>query len=609
MTSWDAQESMILQNAYPSHDLEMDRALFEELPPESPHLPDYLRPLSQNCMPFGTLSYLPRTRVWVIQGEPCILSLAKRLFPGCMSRGKGAVRFAASRRTIGDLNWLMMRYPLQIQDLPQWHRCLKEARELAQNLELQRQSPLKAHPGQSHFTCELKEYQKEGVGFLLRTGRSLLADEMGLGKTVEALAWLSMLGRWPALIVVPSHLTCNWEREVTRFLRDENGHPPTVHVLRGLTPYPLPPAQIYIVHYLLLRGWKKVLPAMRFSAVIFDEVQDLRHTGTEKYSVASLLSESAEFVAGLSGTPIYNRGGEIWNVINILEYHALGDWESFSRLWCDGYGNNTVLEPEILGQHLRHQGLLLRRTKEQVLSELPPKRRVVQEIDSDVNVYRALMAQTEQKALLLQQEQDNSKRALLLEQIAQEERQATGMAKAPHVAAFVSALLDAGEKVLLFAHHHRVMDIFARELKSHAPVFITGRENSAKKDAAVTAFTSGNTRLCIISLRAASGLNLQNATCVVFGELDWSPAVHSQAEDRAHRMGQKDSILCYYLVCSRGSDRDMQEVLGLKVSQFTQLMGDRLPTADEDIAAQNAAKDHLQRLIDTLTQKQISKNI
>ena len=108
----------------------------------------------------------------------------------------------------------------------------------------------------------------------------------------------------------------------------------------------------------------------------------------------------------------------------------------------------------------------------------------------------------------------------------------------------------------------------------------------------------GRTNLCAISLRAASGLNLQRASCVVFGELDWSPAVHSQAEDRAHRMGQKDSILCYYLVAPQGSDRDMQDALGLKVSQFVALMGDKTPELSSVQDAQQAAKAHIEKMLE-----------
>ena len=108
----------------------------------------------------------------------------------------------------------------------------------------------------------------------------------------------------------------------------------------------------------------------------------------------------------------------------------------------------------------------------------------------------------------------------------------------------------------------------------------------------------GGTNLCVISLRSAAGLNLQRASCVVFGELDWSPAVHAQAEDRAHRMGQQDSILCYYLVAPQGSDRDMQDALGLKVSQFVQLMGDKAPDMDDVQRAQRAAKAHIGRMLE-----------
>lgn len=353
------------------------------------------------------------------------------------------------------------------------------------------------------------------------------------------------------------------------------------------------------MHYLLLRGWKSVLPTLPFRSVIFDEIQELRHAGTEKYSAASLLSESCERVIGLSGTPIYNRGGEIWNVINILDYHFLGDWESFSREWCSGYGNQLVLKPDLLGTYLRREGLMLRRTKQEVLRELPPKRRLVQELDWNDKVYAQLMAPVMRDVLRWKQDDQLSaqERAMLEESISQHARQATGVAKAPYVCQFVRALLDGGEKVLLFAHHHQVMDIYKQELKAFSPGFITGRETTLAKMNAVDRFQSGRTDVLCISLRAASGLNLQRATCVVFGELDWSPAVHSQAEDRAHRMGQEDSLLCYYLVAPQGSDAVMQEALGLKVSQFVGLMGDAPQSPEQAEQFANQARRHVERIV------------
>lgn len=567
-------------------------------------LPGYLQDAPQTGHLYGTLSYNRRSKCWTIKGEPCVTEMAARLFPGS-ERRRGEARFTANRRIIGDVNWLMMRYPLEIapRDRELWKNALAQAREhvlLRMNAE---KLPRRSTPPEGTFEGELREFQKEGLSFLLANPRTLLADEMGLGKTVQALACLAATKEFPALIVVPPHLLRNWQTEITRFLRLE-GKPARVCVLTGLKPYQPPEADVYIIHYLLLRGWKQALPQMGFKAVVFDEIQELRHGGTEKYSAASLLAEECERVIGLSGTPIYNKGSEIWNVVNILDYHCLGDWESFTRAWCDGYGNHLVRNPALLGEHLRREGLILRRTKEEVLAELPPKRRLVQEIDSDDKAYRELMRPVmDQLGSLLALHPDAKERALLEEQVGRGERQATGVAKAPFVAAFVRALEDSGEKVLLFAHHHAVMDIYRKELAAYHPVFITGRESTGQKEEAVARFMEGKTNLCVISLRAASGLNLQRASCVVFGELDWSPAVHSQAEDRAHRMGQKDSILCYYLVAPQGSDRDMQDALGLKVSQFVALMGDQTPKLSSVQDAQKAAKAHIEAML-----KQYEKN-
>ena len=141
-----------------------------------------------------------------------------------------------------------------------------------------------------------------------------------------------------------------------------------------------------------------------------------------------------------------------------------------------------------------------------------------------------------------------------------------------------------------------VMDRFAQDLKTLRPAFVTGRETAVKKEQSVQRFMQGKTDLCCVSLRAASGLNLQRATCVVFGELDWSPAVHSQAEDRAHRIGHEDSLLCYYLVAPAGSDHDMQEALGLKVSQFEGLMGDTPISPEKQAENAGYARRHVERL-------------
>ena len=566
--------------------------------------PAYLRDVPPDQSTYGTLSYNRRSKCWIIKAEPCVTELAKRLFPGCDGRGRGVARFTAHRRIVGELNWLMQRYPLEIKeaDRARWESALDEAREYAVRREQARTQPETAEPPKETFSGELLPFQKQGLAFLLASRRCLLADEMGLGKTVQALAFLAASSAYPAVLVVPPHLIRNWQRELERFLSPDGRL--RVHVIRGLKPYPLPEADVYIIHYLLLRGWKDVLPGQGFRTVIFDEIQELRHNGTGKYSAASLLSEACENAIGLSGTPIYNQGGEIWNVVNILDFHFLGDWESFSREWCYGYNSAMVAKPELLGEHLRREGLMLRRLKSEVLTELAPKRRLVQEIDWDDAVYRELMKPVAEQLRLLRATDDPSRRALIEDAICQQQRQATGVAKAPFVCAFVKALVESGERVLLMAHHHAVMDIYKRELRALHPGFITGRETDKQKDEAVSAFMSGKSDLVCISLRSASGLNLQQATCVVFGELDWSPAVHSQAEDRAHRIGQTDSLLCYYLVSPRGSDRDMQDALGLKVSQFVSLMGDAPVSPEESALRQVEARERIRRLVERLSEEE-----
>ena len=579
----------------------LDELLFDEPAEDNDEdlLPAYLRQPPTPRRTYGSLSYNRRSKCWTVKADPAVTEICKRLFPGSAGSKRGEARFTAHRRMVGDLMWLMLRYPLEInaRDRAVWDKAVQEARDHAIRKAIASRLPERMTPPEGTFTGELRPFQQEGLAFLMQHDRCLLADEMGLGKTVQALSYLASTDAFPALVIPPAHLTRNWTEEASRFLR-LHGEKPRIHVIKGLKPYELPEADIYIMHYLLLRGWKEVLPTLGFKAVIFDEVQELRHTGTEKYSAASLLSESCERVIGLSGTPIYNTGGEIWNVINILDYHFLGDWESFSREWCYGYGNAVVVKPQLLGDYLRQEGLMLRRTKQEVLKELPPKRRAVQELDWNDKLYAQLMAPVLPDVVRWKTDGTltASARAMLEESISQHVRQATGIAKAPYVCQFVRALLDSGEKVLLFAHHHAVMDTYKQELKHYKPGFITGRETISAKADAVERFMSGKTDVLCISLRAASGLNLQRATCVVFGELDWSPAVHSQAEDRAHRMGQEDSLLCYYLVAPQGSDAAMQEALGLKVSQFVGLMGDTPLSPAESAEAAHQARKHVEMI-------------
>ena len=170
-------------------------------------LPGYLMDAPQNGHIYGTLSYNRRSRCWTIKGEPCVTEMAARLFPGSQRR-RGEARFTANRRIIGDVNWLMLRYPLEIapRDRALWESALGQAREHARLRAQAEKLPQRSTPPEGTFTGELREFQKEGLSFLLANPRTLLADEMGLGKTVQALACLAAnaLARRHVNITCPS---------------------------------------------------------------------------------------------------------------------------------------------------------------------------------------------------------------------------------------------------------------------------------------------------------------------------------------------------------------------------------------------------------------------
>ena len=571
------------------------------------NFPKYLlEPDAPDTHSYGVVEY--RDRHYHVHAEPSVLQLVKRMFPGSKSRD-GVVTFPDTRRAVGDLNWLLLRFPMEIKCSTKFHSDRNRAIDHAIRRETNHNVAPVTDP--AGFVGQLMPFQADGVAFLKANERTLLADDMGLGKTVQALASLSETGAFPAVVVCTPNLCRQWRDMAHAFLAPRQpehelfSKPVECHILRGLKPYALPPASIYIIHYGILRAWRHQLRDLNPGAVIFDEVQELRYPNTEKYSAASLVAESARYVWALSGTPVYNLGGEIWSVLNIVDYHCLGDFDSFTREWCCAYGSKQLRKPEVLGDYLKREGLMIRRRKEDVQSQLPPKRRVVMSINHDDALYDRMI----QPALKLARDYAGitgwHERGQALREIDTQARQATGISKAPYVAAFVRGLLEAGERVLLYAWHHGVHETLMRDLADYKPAKLTGAESPAQKDEAKRRFISGETPVIILSLRTTAGIDgLQDVgTCCVFAELDWSPAVHSQCEDRLHRIGisaDLESILCYYLVADTGTDEVMQEALGLKIGQFIGLMGDTATTEQDKADALRAAEKHIDRVVDRL---------
>jgi len=517
---------------------------------------------------------------WRIKAEPHIILVIKRLFYGTRFDAKGVAFIPHNERIIGDLNWFMMRYPLKILSPDDW----KDAYERGMYYVLEREAINKkksiVQPA-SDFQGKLLDFQKSGLAFIKHNKKCLLADEMGLGKTVQALALLNKIKSYPALIVVPPHLLGQWKREAKRFL----GEDIEIHTIKGLTPYVLPKAHIYLIHYLVFRTWYHDLIDQNINVFVFDECQELRRAESQKYfSIQQTIQQSKpEYCIGLSGTPIYNYGAEIFNVMNILNEGSLGYLPYFLKEWGMDHNRRVIEHPEKLGAMMKDQGLIMRRRKEDVLTELPPKRRMLQVIDLDDSLYFKGMKKSRELVKRIAIVEDKDKTVLMLEAV-NNARRISGIAKAQHVAEFVKPILESEQPVLLYGFHHDVMDLYAKYLEEHNPQFITGRQTTKQKEENVKYFMDGQTNLLCINLRTTAGLNLQRARCVIFGELDYSPAVHTQAEDRAHRIGVKDSVLAYYLVAETPSDIEIVNCLDLKKTQFQGLMHDK-PESKEDVTS------------------------
>lgn len=517
---------------------------------------------------YGTLRFDAARKEWVIVTTPDVTMRLKRIFPRMQQDTATELRLRATPEVALDLEWCLARFVMQVET--------DDARRLAADAQAHRhkQDVLDAilNSGRAPMAFPLalppREYQSLAATLYLTQGCLLLADEVGLGKTVSAIASLSDKRTLPALVVVKAHLPHQWEEEIKRFI-------PGIwtHIIKSTKPYKLPIADVYIVTYSKLSAWWGYF-ADKLGSVIYDEIQELRIEDSKKYDAAKLLNSTVPFLIGLSATPVCNYGGEMWNVMNLLAPGRLGSREEFNREWCECvYGKWAVKDPEALGHYLRNEKLMLRRTRKDVGRELPPTQRFVQDVEFDREVYeRGVSAADELARLILSGTFEQ--RGIAARKFDLEMRQTTGLAKAPFVAELVRMLVDSGEKVVLGGWHRAVYDVWLDRLSDLEPAMFTGSESDRRKRKSAEDFIAGRTDVLIMSLRSGAGLNgLQNVcSCVVIGELDWSPAVHHQLIGRLARDGQNASVQVFIPVAPIGSDPTMASVLGLKESQAVGIM-------------------------------------
>ncbi|NRF46848.1 DEAD/DEAH box helicase [Pseudomonas stutzeri] len=512
---------------------------------------------------------------WVMRGiAPHVAIRLKQLFPRIPKWVTDEYFFPNDLAHCADLSWFTTRYPLTISPADaaalDWGRQSFE-REQARMEEILRPEYSPSETVGLRPGCVIRHYQSQAVDLTLARKSLLLGDDVGLGKTYTAAALILHMETRPAAVVVQTHLQRQWAEKLGGFTDL------TIHCIKGTRPYDLPPADVYIFKYSQLLGWIDTFQNRFFKAAIFDEIQELR-TGAQsgKGQAAHALANSVQYRLGLSATPIYNYGVELWNIMQAVDPGLLGNHEEFMREWTDG--DKKVKDPQALGTYLREQKVFLRRTKRDVGQQMPPLNVIVEEVGSDSETLRSVEQLARQLAIRTTEgsfmERGRAGRELDLLM-----RRITGVAKARFVAQYARLLLEADVPVMLMGWHRDVYDIWLRELADFNPVMYTGSESDKQKNEAKEAFVSGKTNLFIMSLRSGAGLDGLQYRCstVIFGELDWSPKIHEQVIGRLEREGQEEQVTAIYLNSDDGSDPPMVELLGLKASQSSGIVDPNAP--------------------------------
>ncbi|MBM6383217.1 MAG: DEAD/DEAH box helicase [Paenibacillus sp.] len=507
---------------------------------------------------------------WKLSGvHPHVSLRLKQLFPRVAMKQMGTFWFSNRSNNCVDLAWFIQRYPMEIRSedrakLLRGHDKFFETKAYLEQILTPDYDPILRpglKPGQ-----KIRHYQSQAIDLCLERRSLLLGDDLGLGKTYTAAGMLLEPDTHPAAVVVQAHLQNQWKEKIESFTEL------IVHKIERTRPYLLPDADVYLFKYSQLAGWKNFFADGHFQCVIYDEIQELR-TGltSNKGEAAKMLSDGAEFRLGLSATPIYNYGTEIWNVLQFLDPDLLGTYSEFIREWC--HSDRKVHDPVVLGSFLREQNVMLRRTKSEVGQQLPPINQVVKVVEPDLLKLKTIRAQAKQLALRASQgtylERGSAARELELLM-----RQTTGVAKAAGIAQYAKRLLEAGVPLLLVGWHRDVYEIWLKELTNHCPAMYTGSESDIQKAESVRRFVQGETNVFILSLRSGAGLDGLQYRCstILFGELDWSPKVHEQIIGRLNREGQKEKITVVYLNSEEGSDPVMLDVLGVKQSQSDKII-------------------------------------
>jgi len=417
--------------------------------------------------------------------------------------------------------------------------------------------------------AELRDYQRAGFEWLARLAHlgvgACLADDMGLGKTVQALAAILLRApQGPTLVVAPTSVCLNWEAEAARFAPTLNlrlfGPGDRQAMLDAAGPFDL-----VIASYGLLQQEAARFAAKRWTTVVLDEAQAIKNTATKRSRAVMALQ--ADFRIAATGTPLENHLGELWNLFRFLNPGLLGTSDQFNLRFAGPIekAQNRRAESEARSRLRRLIGpFILRRTKAQVLAELPARTEIVLPVDlteeesalyeslrrATLDRIAALEAPERQAAIQILAEMTRLRRACCNPELV---APGAGIAssKLTVFARLLGELLENRHKVLVFSQFVDHLTLIRRHLDQVGIryQYLDGSTPMAERQRSVDAFQAGDGDVFLISLKAGGvGINLTAADYVVHMDPWWNPAVEDQASDRAHRLGQRRPVTIYRLV-------------------------------------------------------------
>jgi superfamily II DNA or RNA helicase len=446
----------------------------------------------------------------------------------------------------------------------------------------------------SSFHGSLRHYQQEGLGWLqfLRRFRlgGILADDMGLGKTVQTIAHITTeieSGRLqkPVLIVAPVSALGNWKQELTRFAPGLSVF--TWHGAQRRKSLPrLKDTQVIITAYPLLLIDSEIWMARDFGLVILDEAQMIKNPASKVSQMARTLRADSRLC--LSGTPVENHLGELWSLFDFLQPGLLGDERHFQRLYRTPIEKNGD-RARATSLSARLAPFLLRRTKDAVAKELPPKVEIIEPITLDEkqrDFYDGVRLAMHQRILEIVREQGLARSqitildALLkLRQVCCDPRlvkaeEAVPSAKLEWLSTVLPELMAEGRRILLFSQFTSMLRLIEATVTALDIPYCLLTGETTDRTAVVQRFQSGEVPLFLISLKAGgTALNLTAADTVIHYDPWWNPAVEAQATDRAHRIGQTKSVFVYKLIA-----QDTVEERMLQLQADKRMLADHLYT-------------------------------